>query len=63
MSIGSEIIGLKAKANAAQQLAKVANMAEPLSAGQREIVLLILAGAYADGMIDGIESIASRMGS
>ena len=57
MDARSTVIGLKAKTNAAQQLAKLETFSEPLSERQREMMMLLLASAYMDGMIAGIKEL------
>ena len=58
MSIESDVYVLAAKANAAQQLAKLETFSEPLTEKQTRMMLLLLASAYADGMMAGIKELA-----
>ena len=57
MDAKATVIGLKAQANAAQQLAKLGNFSEPLTPKQYEMVLLLIASAYMDGMVAGIKEV------
>lgn len=61
MDAHATVIGIKAKANAAQHLEKLSGFSEPLTEKQCEMMLLLLASAYMDGMIDGVQSMSSAL--
>ena len=61
MSTQTAVIGLKAHACAAQELSKMSGFSEPLSENQRQLVELLLASAYATGMIDGIAYLRNEL--
>ena len=60
MDTQATVISLKARANAAQQLDKIASFSEPLSAKQKEIISLLLCSAYTDGMLDALRGVVGQ---
>lgn len=57
MDAKSEVLGIRARTNAATQLAKLETFSEPLTPKQHEMMILLLSSAYMDGMIAGLREL------